>query len=398
MKILMLPWLAHGHISPFLELAKSLSKRNFHVYLLGRKSQFLCSTPINLTSIKQKLTSIELVELDLPSFPNLPPHYHITNGLPPHLMPILKTVFDMSKPIFSTILDTIEPDLLIYDFLQPWAPKVALLRNIPAILLLSAGATSTSYFIHLQNNPNYERVKIDRLINSIAYDLKDQDRFHQCTEQSSAIVLIKTCRAIEGKFIDYLPSMTEKRMVPVGPLVQILVVNDDDEKPEIIQWLDKKEHCSTVFASFGSEYFLSKEEMEEIAQGLELSNVNFIWVVRFPIGERIRVEEALLQGFLEKMKRKRKSCGGVDPTSKDIRTWRDWRVCESLWMEFSDGGLVEEVGVGVEVKRNGDGRVKREEVARVIREVVKGESGEIIRKKAKELSEEMRKKKKRWTE
>ncbi|KAL7228519.1 hypothetical protein ACSBR2_007274 [Camellia fascicularis] len=285
----------------------------------------------------------------------------------------------MSKPIFSTILDTIEPDLLIYDFLQPWAPKVALLRNIPAILFLSAGATSTSYFIHLQNNPN-------------------QDRFHQCTEQSSDIVLIKTCRAIEGKFIDYLPSMTEKRMVPVGPLVQILVVNDDDEKPEIIQWLDKKEHCSTVFASFGSEYFLSKEEMEEIAQGLELSNVNFIWVVRFPIGERIRVEEALLQGFLEKMKRKRKSCGGVDPTSKDIRTWRDWRVCESLWMEFSDGGLVEEVGVGVEVKRNGDGRVKREEVARVIREVVKGESGEIIRKKAKELSEEMRKKKKRWTE
>ncbi|CAL5365371.1 unnamed protein product [Camellia sinensis] len=60
--------------------------------------------------------------------------------------------------------------------------------------------------------------------------------------------------------------------------------------------------------------------------------------------------------------------------------------------------LVEEVGVGVEVKRNEDGRVKREEVARVIREVMKGESGEIIRKKAKELSEEMRKKRKRWTE
>ncbi|GMP22351.1 hypothetical protein CsSME_00000407 [Camellia sinensis var. sinensis] len=203
-------------------------------------------------------------------------------------MPILKTAFDMSKAIFSTILDTIKPDLLIHDFLQPWAPKVALSCNIPAVLFLSAGATSTSYFIHLQNNPSskfqspaiyikdYERVKIDRLINSIANDLKDQDRFHQCTEQSSNIVSIKTCRAIEEKFIDYLPSMTEKRMVPVGPLVQILVVNDDDEKPEIIQWLDQKEHCSTVFASFGSEYFLSKEEMEEIAHGLELSNVNFI--------------------------------------------------------------------------------------------------------------------------
>lgn len=37
----------------------------------------------------------------------------------------------------------------------------------------------------------------------------------------------------------------------------------------------------SVFLSFGSECFLSKEEMEEMARGLELSCVNFIWVVRY---------------------------------------------------------------------------------------------------------------------
>lgn len=66
---LMLPWLAHGHISPFLELGKRLSERNFHIYL--------CSTPVNLSSIKPKISekyssSIELVELHLPSLPDLP--------------------------------------------------------------------------------------------------------------------------------------------------------------------------------------------------------------------------------------------------------------------------------------------------------------------------------------
>ena len=93
--VLMLPWLAHGHISPFLELAKMLTTRNFHIYF--------CTTPINLSPIKQQLSekdslSIELVELHLPSLPELPPHYHTANGLPPHLMPTLKKAVDMASP------------------------------------------------------------------------------------------------------------------------------------------------------------------------------------------------------------------------------------------------------------------------------------------------------------
>ncbi|THG07399.1 hypothetical protein TEA_004839 [Camellia sinensis var. sinensis] len=40
------------------------------------------------------------------------------------------------------------------------------------------------------------------------------------------------------------------------------------------------------------------EEMEEIAHGLELSKVNFIWVVRFPVGEKIRVQDVLPKGFI----------------------------------------------------------------------------------------------------
>ncbi len=66
--VLMFPWLAHDHISPFLDLAKKLTNRNFHIYF--------CSTPINLGPIKQNLyekhsQSIQLVEIHLPSPPCL---------------------------------------------------------------------------------------------------------------------------------------------------------------------------------------------------------------------------------------------------------------------------------------------------------------------------------------
>ncbi|KAL8544731.1 hypothetical protein ACS0TY_005094 [Phlomoides rotata] len=60
-KILMFPWLAHGHIFPFLELAKRILKiKNFHIYL--------CTTPINFSSIDAFIhanslrNSIELVQ------------------------------------------------------------------------------------------------------------------------------------------------------------------------------------------------------------------------------------------------------------------------------------------------------------------------------------------------
>ena len=124
--VLMLPWLAHGHITPFLELAKKLTLRNFHIYF--------SSSPVNLNSIKKKLsqhpnnsnssstTSIQLVELHLPSLPNLPPHRHTTKGLSQLLTPTLIKALDMTRPNLSNIIETLKPDLIIYDVFPLWVP------------------------------------------------------------------------------------------------------------------------------------------------------------------------------------------------------------------------------------------------------------------------------------
>lgn len=89
-----------------------------------------------------------------------------------------------------------------------------------------------------------------------------------------------------------------KTVVPVGPLVLDSLQEDDHD---LIGWLDKEEISLTFFVSFGTEYFLSEKETEEIAYGLELSRVNFIWVVCFPAGEKIKLENALPSGFLERV-------------------------------------------------------------------------------------------------
>ncbi|OMO88711.1 UDP-glucuronosyl/UDP-glucosyltransferase [Corchorus olitorius] len=333
--VLMFPWLAYGHISPFLELAKKLSKRNFHI--------FFCSTPINLNS-KSKLSpkysqSIQFVEFHLPSSPDLPPHYHTTNGLPPHLMNTLKKTLDMSSLHFSKILETLNPDLLVYDFIQPWAPLLALSNKIPAVHLLCTSAAMSSFSVHAFKKPcedfpfpnicvhgNFMNAKFNNMMENCSGDdgISDQDRVLQSFERSTKIILVKTFEELEGKFMDYLSVLLNKKIVPTGPLIQDPnEEGDDDERTKmLLEWLNKKSKSSTVFVSFGT------------------------------------IPMHLDQPF--------------------------------------NARLVVDVGVGLEVRRNHkNGSLEREEIAKVIKEVVLGDyenGGEVVRRKAREMSNHINKK------
>ncbi|KAL2533866.1 UDP-glycosyltransferase 91B1 [Abeliophyllum distichum] len=230
-----------------------------------------------------------------------------------------------------------------------------------------------------------------------------------CVQRSSDIILIKTFRELEGKYIDYCSVLSQKKFVPVGPLVQAPVSTGDDHS-EIIEWLDGKTPNSTVFASFGSEYFLSEEDIEEIAYGLELSGVNFIWAVRFPIDKHIKIEEKLPKGFLDRVAERgivvdwapqarilaHSSVGGFMSHcgwSSVLESIHFGVPVVALPMHLDqplNARLVAEMGLGEEVVRKQEENLEREEVVRVIRKVVVEKEGENLRRKAKELSEKMR--------
>ncbi|CAN1258456.1 UDP-glucosyltransferase 29 [Linum perenne] len=408
-RVLMFPWLAHGHISPFLQLSNKLIKANpnFQIYL--------CSTSPNLTSIKHDL-AIQFVELCLPSLPNLPPHLHTTNGLPSHLMPTLKAAFDASAPGFESILRSLSPDLLIYDFLQPWAPQLAASLEIPAVEFICSSAIMSAFSIHFCNHgcrshPVFpDTVLYDHEI--LAFDEiygADEARIavEQCYQRSSNIILIKSFEEIEGKYIEHLACMTGKRIIPVGPLV---VINDKHElgNDEITNWLDAKEKSSVVFVSFGTEFFPSTELIDEIAHGLELSGANFIWVLRFPVGDE---EKLLPEGFTERIGNRgmildwapqatilnHESVGGFVSHcgwSSVMEAMKCGVPIIAMPMQLDqplNSRLVEELKIGVEVKRDGNGKVERGEMAEVIKEVLKGRNGGV-RRNVKELSELIEKK------
>lgn len=116
---------------------------------------------------------------------------------------------------------------------------------------------------------------------------------------STEVVLLKTCRAFEYKYLDYVSSVSQKRILAVSPLAAADVRGDEEETSDMLKWLSEKPPNSTVYISFGSECFMSEQEISEIAKGLEQCEANFIWVIRFlATAEAAAVEGAVPMGFL----------------------------------------------------------------------------------------------------
>ncbi|KAF3320368.1 crocetin glucoside glucosyltransferase-like protein [Carex littledalei] len=445
-RVLMFPWLAHGHILPFFELARRLCGECKDMVV------YVCSTPINLQPVRNLLhlaprqgeqndddsdrSRIELVELHLPSFPDLPPHLHTTKYLPPDLMPSLKHAFDLSEPSFSGLLDTIQPNLLIYDFLQPWACLAAQRRGIPGFTFMTSGAAQTSFFCHYSHfaeeefpfsaiRLGTESRRYTEMLDKSANGMSDRDRLLNSFKLSSQFIAIKSFRDIESKYIEYLSFLAGKEVVPVGPLVpdnyDHLV--DAEQLKRVMEWLGKKGRKSVVFVSFGTEYFLSEQEMEQMACGLELSGADFIWVVRFPKEEKeadgrrnAKATRAmkLPPGFMDRIGPERGLV--VDswapqrsilahPSLGAFLTHCGW----SSLMEGMQSGvpmialplhldqplnakLMVELGVAIEIPQQGFGNFKGEDVARGTREVLHSEIGHGVRKKVEEMAEAMQRK------
>nr|XP_043638634.1 cyanidin-3-O-glucoside 2-O-glucuronosyltransferase-like [Erigeron canadensis] len=430
-RVILLPWLAYSHISRFLAFGKGLANHKcFDIYL--------CSSQVNLQTLRKNLPerysqSITLVELNLPSSSSLPLHYHTTNGLPPHLLKTLTADYAKSFPGFEVIIQNIRPHLLIYDFSQLWAIDAATSMNIPSVMFLSGCVPMFAMGVHSALRPSSEKFPFPEMYfkdHEIAHmkaigrhipppptgEIKTTSHpFFECINRSRDIILVKSTRELAGKYIDYMSQVVGKKVLPVGPLVEENSKEAVNEHVHLFQWLDKKEESSVVFVSFGSEYFLSDNDIEDIAFGLELSQViSFIWVIRSPEGAKTRsVEQVLPHGFLERIGDRGMVTDKWLPQAKILShsstggfiSHCGWgSVMESIHygvpviampMQFDqpfNARLVETLEVGIDVSRDGDGRLKREEMAEVLKKVVVEDSGATIRKNAKELGEIMRNK------
>ncbi|POO01716.1 UDP-glucuronosyl/UDP-glucosyltransferase [Trema orientale] len=117
-------------------------------------------------------------------------------------------------------------------------------------------------------------------------------------------ILCNTVHELEPEPISAIQE--NQPMYAIGPLFPSGFTNTlvpTSLKPEsgCTQWLNTKPRGSVLYVSFGSFITCGKNEIDEIAHGLLLSNVNFIWVLR---SDAVSYEESyvLPTGFQDEVK------------------------------------------------------------------------------------------------
>ncbi|KAI3944585.1 hypothetical protein MKW98_021043 [Papaver atlanticum] len=442
--IVLFPWLAFGHIIPFLELSKSLASKgngDIQISFISTPSIIKRLSPIYPPSLK---SLINFLSIDLPSVDNLPAGCEATIDLKDEEQTqYLKIAYDLLQaPVEILLKNQIKLDLIICDVINCWMPEIGAKLHIPTALFSVSYAPSLAFFgppsefkeSNSSRSPEYltslpewipfpsslayryhEAVSMNEILNTKdATGLSASDRLVKVIEGCN-FVLLKSCTEFDGEYFNLLKDLYQKPVISVGllpPPAQDSLVKSIFKYPrkssnsEMFNWLDKQQPRSVVYVSFGSEYKMSIDEIHELAFGLETSKLPFLWVLRKPGG--IDESNLLPSGFEDRIRGRGFMCfGWISQVEVLAHTAIGGSLChcgsssisENLFFGHSqilmpmivDQGInarfLVEKGLGFEVERNEDGSFTRDAVANAMRIVMVEPEGQQLRQKTTEMSQ-----------
>ncbi|MFQ6653189.1 hypothetical protein Gotur_024719 [Gossypium turneri] len=427
--MVMVPWSAFGHLIPFFQLALQLAKA-------GIKVSFI-STPGNIKRLPNVPSNIATL-LDLLVFPlpnlddeqQLPEGCEATVDIPSEKIQYLKIAYDLLRqPVKQFVIDQ-KPDWILIDVIPHWMVEIAQEQHIPLVNFSVFSASVYSFFMNqtltrsspesLMSPPEWfgfssplrypkslATAMHEGLHGENASGISDADRFHKIIQASKAFAF-RTCPEYEAEYLNAFEKITGNGSKPVFPIGLLL-----PEKPrgrqtdDIFRWLDVQKPNSVVFVGFGSECKLSKEQTHEIAYGVELSGLPFLWALRKPHWAFNELD-ALPCGFQERTRGRGMVCIGWAPQLEILghssiggslfhAGWGS--IIETLQFGHSlvvlpfvidqplNARLLVDKGLGVEIERSEDGSFSRDDIAKALRLAMVSAEGEKLRIQTREAAQ-----------
>ncbi|KAL9152399.1 hypothetical protein ABFS82_11G119700 [Erythranthe guttata] len=316
--VMMVPFPMHGHVIPLLELAKSLAKHGTKITFVNteiiherifnidrHKREALLEDGVRLVSVSDGLESNE-------------------RYIPGKLMEaVYKVIPQKIEELIREIDDTSKEDritCIIYDQSIGSIQKVAGAMGIRSAAFLPAAAASLVLGYNIPNliedgiidgegaplsnkpiqfsptmpimTPSdfvWHRIKIPT-VQKLIFNIMIQNNI----ATSSVDRLI--CNSIH----DLEPGAfaSSPQIIPIGPLLEnsssLQGHFRQNDSNKCLEWLDRHPTCSVIYVAFGSLAMFNKAQFQELAVGLEITEMPFLWVVRpdnrnFPEGFSERV-------------------------------------------------------------------------------------------------------------
>ncbi|KAG6571964.1 Scopoletin glucosyltransferase, partial [Cucurbita argyrosperma subsp. sororia] len=312
------PLMARGHMIPMVDMAKLLASRGVKVTVV--------TTPINSIAISNsihtsKSLSVSNIHLLVLKFPTaevgLPEGCENGDSItsPPMLPKFIKALNLLQTQFEEAVMEH-RPHCIVADIIFPWVNDVAAKFGIPK---LSFHATSFFSFcamefvrIHQPHNQvssdtepflipylpgeiSFTKSKLpDFIREDIKSDVTDFLKTALESDSTSYGAVMNSFYELEAEYADCYRNVLGRKAWHIGPLS--LSNQEAEEKShrgkesaidenECLKWLDSKKPNSVVYVCFGSMAKFSSDQLKEIANGLEASGKDFIWVVRKVNGE-----------------------------------------------------------------------------------------------------------------
>ncbi|XVF39538.1 hypothetical protein PTKIN_Ptkin01aG0042300 [Pterospermum kingtungense] len=442
-----IPFPAQGHINPMLKVAKLLHHRGFHITFVNtefnHKRLLKSRGPDALDGLPS--FRFETIPDGLPPPTNADATQDIislceatSRTCLPHFKKLVHKLNDSSSG------DIINPPVscIVSDGAMSFTLDVAEELGVPEVLFWTTSACGylgycylrqlkEKGYIPLQDESDLTNGYLDTVIDWIpamkGIRLKDLPSFLRTTDpdffmlnfifrelertRKASAIILNTFEDLEHEVLRALSSVLLPPIYSIGPLHIPLnhQVHDNDskqlgsnlwkEEPECLQWLDSKDPNSVVYVNFGSITVMTPDQLTEFAWGLANSNQTFLWVIRPDLVDRDSaivppefVTETKDRGLLASWCPQEQVLS--HPSVGGFLTHSGWNsTIESIssgvpmicWPFFAEQQTncwfaCNEWGISMEI--NSD--VKRDEVGRLVRELMVGEKGKEIKKKALE--------------
>ncbi|KAJ4763980.1 Glycosyltransferase [Rhynchospora pubera] len=433
--IAIFPFMSKGHTIPMLHLAHLLHHRRLvsHItfFTTSGNAPFIRSS---LSSVAAQSTSI--VSLPFPGNlpPDIPAGVESTDQLPSIddlFIPFANTVV-RTRSSFTQAISQLSPapSLLISDGFLGWTQHVASELNIPGLVYFGMGGFAQTVSTIVNNHkphakvssayepfaiPGFPHLSLTKSDLEPPFDDPDPKGPHWdfVVEQGVASItsrgfIMNSFYDLESPYFDYMDSRLGINNYQVGPLCLARLDSGKKNQPPspLLQWLDSRLSVNhpVLYVSFGTQVKISLIQMKEIAIGLERSGLDFIWIIRGQgcywddgfeerVGDRCRLVKEwvdqleilahkAVHGFMS-------HCGWNSImesmcTGVPVLAW-PMMAEQRLNAKF----VVEELGMGLRIRASDgtkNGLAKAEDIERLTRELLVGEKGMTVKKKAEELA------------
>ncbi|CAK7338706.1 unnamed protein product [Dovyalis caffra] len=433
-----------GHLVSMVELGKLLLTHrpslSIHIlvaaspYIAGKTDEYIATVSAIVPSIR---------------FHHLPAVTPVSTTVTHHEELTLE-VLDLSKPYVHEELINISKRYkihgLIMDFFCTSGLSVANEVNIPSYFFITSGACFLALFLyfpilHQNTNKSFKDMKdcfldipglpplpatdvpkpfLERDNKAYEYFLDFGTQFPQ-----AAGIMINTFESLESRAVKAISDglcVPNNHTPPISCIGPLIVADDkragnsktSKEMHECITWLDSQPSQSVVFLCFGSLGLFPKEQLREIAIGLEKSGHRFLWVVRNPPSHNLSVaikaqgdpdlDSLLPEGFLERTQDRGFVVKSWAPQVEILNhssvggfvTHCGWNstleavfagVPMVAWPLYAEQRLnrvvlVKEMKLALSMDESEDGFVSADEVEKKVRGLMESEEGKKIRERA----------------